>query len=380
MSKQGRVYRHGDGWAFDVDVGPSTGHRTRKRERGFPTRRAAVTALEATRARFVDVTDPTTTDVASYLFDWVDRMAAAQTIRPSTADSYRRIVAVAADRLGTLRLDRLTAADLDSLYHWLLTTGGRTGVGRSPRTVRYFHTVLRKALADAVRKRMLGRNVADEADPPSSTAAKAPEPVIWNTEAVQAFLGAEWLPNYRKICWALALGTGLRRGELAGLKWSDLDGDQLTVRRTRTTANHLVIESEPKTAKGRRTITVDAGLVSMLRSWRARQARLQIRAGIRSEYLLTGPTMEPWHPDALTQAWARDAARAVAEGLVLAPMRLHDCRHWNATQLVAANVDLNTVADRLGHATPAFTLAVYGHSDPERDRAAAGKLGAVLGL
>ena len=61
-------------------------------------------------------------------------------------------------------------------------------------------------------------------------------------------------------------------------------------------------------------------------------------------------------------------------------MRLHDCRHWNATPLVAANVDLNTVADRLGHATPAFTLAVYGRSDPERDRAAAGKLGAVLGL
>lgn len=246
--------------------------------------------------------------------------------------------------------------------------------------MRYFHTVLRKALADAVRKRMLGRNVADEADPPSSTAAKAPEPVIWNTEAVQAFLDAEWLPNYRKICWALALGTGLRRGELAGLKWTDLDGDRLTVRRTRTTANHLVIEGEPKTAKGRRTIAVDAGLVSMLRSWRAEQARLQIRAGIRSEYLLTGPTLEPWHPDSLTQAWARDAARATADGLAEAPMRLHDCRHWNATQLVANNVDLNTVADRLGHSTPAFTLAVYGHSDAERDRAAASKLGAALGF
>ncbi len=61
-------------------------------------------------------------------------------------------------------------------------------------------------------------------------------------------------------------------------------------------------------------------------------------------------------------------------------MRLHDCRHWNATQLVANNVDLNTVADRLGHSTPAFTLAVYGHSDTERDRAAASKLGAALGI
>ena len=101
------------------------------------------------------------------------------------------------------------------------------------------------------------------------------------------------------------------------------------------------------------------------------------KSGIRSEYLLTGPTLEPWHPDSLTQAWARDAARATADGLAEAPMRLHDCRHWNATQLVANNVDLNTVADRLGHSTPAFTLAVYGHSDAERDRAAASKLGAA---
>ena len=67
MSKQGRVYRHGDAWAFDVDVGPSTGQRNRKRGRGFTTKREAVVALEAMRSRFVDVTDPTAVDLGTYL-------------------------------------------------------------------------------------------------------------------------------------------------------------------------------------------------------------------------------------------------------------------------------------------------------------------------
>ena len=89
MSRQGRVYKHGAGWAFDVDVGPSTGHRTRKRERGFPTRREAVTALEAVRARFVDVTDPTTVDLGTYLNEWLDQREASHAIAPTTVRGYR---------------------------------------------------------------------------------------------------------------------------------------------------------------------------------------------------------------------------------------------------------------------------------------------------
>ena len=73
----------------------------------------------------------------------------------------------------------------------------------------------------------------------------------------------------------------------------------------------------------------------------------------------------------MTRAWARDAKRAVAEGLATNPMRLHDVRHWHATQLVAANTDIRTVADRLGHADAAVTINTYAHSSSESDRAAA---------
>ena len=87
--------------------------------------------------------------------------------------------------------------------------------------------------------------------------------------------------------------------------------------------------------------------------------------------IFTDAEHNPWHPDAMTRAWARDAKRAVAEGLATNPMRLHDVRHWHATQLVAANTDIRTVADRLGHADAAVTINTYAHSSSESDRAAA---------
>jgi integrase len=108
-----------------------------------------------------------------------------------------------------------------------------------------------------------------------------------------------------------------------------------------------------------------------LRGWRAEQGRLALRIGRPSSYVLTDNLLQPWHPDVMSRAWVRDMNRALEEDIAASRMRMHDCRHWHATQLVAAGVDLNTVADRLGHATAAFTLAVYGHSDADRDQAAA---------
>ncbi len=97
---------------------------------------------------------------------------------------------------------------------------------------------------------------------------------------------------------------------------------------------------------------------------------LQIGAG-RPGPMFTDAEHNPWHPDAMTRAWARNAKRAVIQSLVAKPMRLHDIRHWHATQLVAANTDIRTVADRLGHADAAFTINTYAHSSSESDRAAA---------
>jgi len=180
----------------------------------------------------------------------------------------------------------------------------------------------------------------------------------------------------------------MRRGELAGLYWSDLDGDALSVRRSRNTIGGTILEGPPKSDRGLRTVPIDATLAGLLRDWWIEQGNLLARADLGPQYVFTNSVLAPWDPDGITRFWREDATRAVTEGLVSRYMRLHDARHWYATQLVAAGTDLNTVADQLGHSSPAFTLAVYGHSDltrpdptrpdPTRARAAADAVGAVL--
>ena len=322
--------------------------------------------------------DPSSLSVGQYMQRWIDDRDAAGSLRPTTSGSYRRVLRPAIERFSTLRLEALTPSHLDSLYRDLSTIAGRGGTGLSARTVRFTHSVIRKALADAQRKGLLSRNVADAADPPGTAAARPPEPVLWSASETLQFLEAPWLPDNRRIAWEMAFGTGLRRGELTALRWDDIEGPLIRVRRNRTVVGHEVFEGPPKSHKSVRDLHVGARLGGLLRRWRSRQAAVALRTGIRHEFVLTDALRQPWHPNAMTHAWSKDVRRAIREGLVPVRTRLHDCRHWHATQLVAAGVDLNTVADRIGHASAAFTLSVYGHSDATRDEAAAAAVDAAL--
>lgn len=361
-------------WRFQFRS--ETGHQIRRR--GFDTKASAERAMDEEKRLHVGLIDPTSLSFGDYLERWLADRLASGALRQSTADSYRRNIKPAMDRFASVRLSALTPSHLDSLYQDLSTSGRQSGGGLSARTVRYTHTVLKKALSDAQRKGLISRNPADNADPPSASAARPKEPTIWSIEEVRRFSAAAWLPNYRRVAWVTALRTGLRRGELTALRWSALEGALVHVRSSRTTVGHEVIESDPKSQKSIRSIHIDPGLAEILRGWKAEQGRLSLSIGVRSEFVLTDALLQPWHPNAMTHAWGGDVKRAVEEGLVDHRMRLHDCRHWHATQLVAAGVDLNTVADRMGHATAAFTLSVYGHSDAERDEKAAATVGRVL--
>jgi integrase len=382
MSKQGRVYRHGDAWAFDIDVGPSTGQRNRKRGRGFSTKREATAASEAMRSRFVDVTDPTTVDLGTYLDEWLDQREASHAIAPTTVRGYRLHTRKAHELLPGIPLDQLTAANLDHAYRRLLTGDTIDGRRLSNRSVRAFYTTIHKALKDGVRKGMVSRNVAALSNPPS-TLASSPKVKHnhWSIEEVQAFLAAGRLPAYRRAAWCLALGTGLRRAELCGLEWGDVDFDErtLTVERTRTPVGHEVIEGPPKTARGYRTMSISDELVTVLRRWKVTQGRLLLAAGRPQSQVLTNERLTPWHPSNVSSMWRSDADRAVREGIVAERMTLHGARRWNLTQQVSHGVDPLTVSKRAGHHSPAFTLAAYGYTDQDRDRAAAAVLGNVLG-
>ena len=178
--------------------------------------------------------------------------------------------------------------------------------------------------------------------------------------------------------WRLLATTGMRRGEALGLRWGDVDLDSgtLTITNQRTIAGGKVVEGEPKSAAGRRTIALDAGTLSTLKAWRAVQAqeRLVMGAGwAPGGYVFTWPTGEPVWPQKVT-AWFRSHA----DRLGLPQIGVHGLRHSAATWMIAAGESPKVVTHRLGHAHVAITLQLYAHVMPAHDRAAADAFAAAL--
>jgi len=228
-------------WRFIVDLGRGPdGRRLQARRRGFPTKKAAQEALDKVRR---DVTTktyvaPAQQTLAEYLEKWLDGLTTR--LRPSTVDGYRRNMKYVIPVLGGRRLDHVTPKDLDQLYAALLTSGLRQREGGlSARSVRYVHVILQKALSDAVRKGDLARNVATMADPPRAKDTKPPEMAWWTPAELRTFLD---LTAHEALgpLFRVAAMTGMRRGEVCGLRWSDVDLEkarievrhQLTVVRT----------------------------------------------------------------------------------------------------------------------------------------------------
>jgi integrase len=170
----------------------------------------------------------------------------------------------------------------------------------------------------------------------------------------------------------------MRRAELAGLRWVDVDlaAARLSPRRPRVAVNYVVHESEPKTRMGKRSLALDPATVAALREHQARQQ--QERADVGSAWIDSGlvfarPDGSPIHPDLITD-WFRRLARAAG----LPPIRLHDVRHSYATAALAAGIPAKVVSERLGHATIAITLDVYSHVIPGMDAAAANAVASLI--
>lgn len=294
---------------------------------------------------------------------WLPLQAAR--LRPSTFDSYRKNLELhVIPAIGRIPLQRLEPEDLDTLYAKLLGSGRRDGKGGlSVKTVRSIHLVIHKALKDALRKGSVVRNVADAADPPKLSSAKRPEIKVWTAEELRAFL--DLIGSHRlHPAFHLSSHTGMRRGEILGLRWSDVDFDaaRLSVRHAVISVDYKIHLSDVKTGSGRRTIDLDDETLAVLRRWRKQQAeeRLAIGGARRTDDLVfCHPDGRPIHPDVFSQVFDRAVARS---GLPV--ITLHDLRHTHATLLLKAGVPVKVVSERLGHASPAFTMSVYQHVIP----------------
>lgn len=291
---------------------------------------------------------------------------------PTTVRGYRDKVRRWKAVLGNKKVSKLTAQDLDRAYaRWLEE-------GAAPVTVRHCHRVLAAALRQAQRWGLVARCVTDVARPPAVVHRETLEidPKTWQA----VVLDLKEREPVTAMAVLLAGVTGARRGELCGMRWTDIDPVRAQITIARSIQHGLdktqLVVAPSKTGRTRR-VSIDARTLDLLGQYR-RQAEEWVAAArlelAPDAYLLsldpTGRT--PLKPDTITAGFSRSVRRVGAR------LRFHDLRHMSASLLIGAVTDVLTVASRLGHADPSTTLRIYAHAFEARDRQAAEVRGALL--
>ncbi|CAB4712120.1 unannotated protein [freshwater metagenome] len=386
MSSQGSVRKDPKTglWRFVIDIPRQNGKRQQVKRSGFRTKKEADQELakivaDSARGTFHR---PTNVTLGEFLIDeWLP--AKALTLRPSTLTSYRQLVnCYAVPNLGGAKLAEVDGSMLNKLYADLARSGRterieKNGAGLSPKTIRNLHGLFAKAFSDAVRWNRIVRNPCDAADAPRY---RSPEMSAWSTEELQQFLQSTTEHRWHAI-FRLAATTGLRRGEILGLRWQDVDIEActITVRRTQIRHGKIVETSTPKTERGNRTINVGAANIAALKQWKSAQAteRLRMGSGWRDlgGHLVTLPDGTLPNPESFSNLFKKLVKQAG-----LTEIRLHDLRHTCATALLAAGVPVKVVSQRLGHADVGVTLKTYAHVMPGDDADAARRIEAALGF
>lgn len=255
------------------------------------------------------------------------------TLRPTTWDSYRRNIDLhVLPHLGRVPLRHLRPDHLERLYADLLATGHAQRVGGlDNKTVLEIHMVLRRALDDAVRRGMLLTNPAAVAHAPKRRPLASAASRAWNAQQLRAFLDSAVDHRLHAALW-LSANTGMRRGEILGLRWGDVDLDagRLSVSRSLVSVGYEVHETRGKTRTARRTIDLDSRTVAVLRAWRSHRGleSSSFDPDDAEAYVFARPDGTPIHPHLLSDAFKKLVRRSG-----LPRIRLHDLRHTHATLL-----------------------------------------------
>lgn len=375
----GHLRKRGEAWELRAYVGRDPLNGTRQ----YATRSFKGTKREADRALAAFVVDvergnvaaPSVT-VAELLERWFE--LAAPDFSPKTALETRGYM----DRnllpaLGKVKLAKLQPDLIDRYYQELRLRGGRNGRPLAPGTIKRIHVILRRALNQAVRWGWIADNPAAKATPPRVPVSEIAPPAP--REVARLFdLAQERDPDFA-VFLVLAAATGARRSELVALRWGDIDLEHASVVISRgvVVGPEGLVEKDTKTHQARR-VSLDPTSLAILQShrdrWDARLAAVGDAVG-REAYVFTNDLYggAPWRPDSATRDFVRLCRLAGVKGI-----RLHDLRHYVATQMLTAGVDVRTVAGRLGHRNASTTLNVYAHFLPEADRQAAQVLGRVF--
>jgi integrase len=308
--------------------------------------------------------------VQQFLQDWFTNVQRPPTVRLSTYNGQHLLLEKhILPALGHLPLRKLSLDHLNRFYTSKLNAGFCAGY------IRNMHALLHKALDYAVQSRKVAQNVCDQVKPPRYT---APEQHALTEEQARHLLDVAQ-EHRLEVVLTLALVTGMRRGEIIGLKWSDIDPGKKTlhVRRTVSRVGKLgLVISEPKTAKGKRQITLPDFLLDLLKQHRTHQRETRLKAGTtwhEQDIVFSTSLGTFMDPDYLRKRFQR-----LLRDIGMPQMRFHDLRHSTATILLAAGVPAHVVQELLGHSHISTTLGIYGHVTPSMHEGAVNKLGNIL--
>ena len=269
--------------------------------------------------------------------------------------------------LGHLQIAKLTTADIDDFYAHLRRAGGREGTPLAAGTVHRLHVVLHRSLQQAVRWEWVWANPATNASPPRYTPPEIRPPSADDVRALIA--GATAIDSMLGTFFFLAATTGARRGELLALRWRDvdLDGASIGIQRALVDGANGPVLAPTKTRRGHR-VALDVASTAALAALRVGFEESAEGAVDLDRFVFTKDPdgLTPWLPNWVTKSFIR-----CRRSLNLEHFRLHDLRHFMATQMLNDGVPIALVASRLAHVRASTTLNVYAHATPGGDREAA---------
>jgi integrase len=359
----GHIRRRGkQSWELKFDVGsdPLTGMRRIRYASFKGTKREA--EIELARLVSENATglgiDPSKATVSEFLDRW-DRDWATNNVEGKTIERYRELVALyIKPHIGAARIQKLRPVHLNELYAKLLREGGKNGRQLAPRSVGHVHRLLHRALGHAATWGIVAQNVASVVNPPKVADT---ELTILAQDQVGAVFRRLEGRTLRPIV-SFLFGTGCRRGEVLALRWKDIDWEASRVRIERSveqTKNGGLRFKSPKTKNSRRNVSISPWLVAELRAHRARQQerRLSLGMGRAPDDSLV---FAKWDGSTRAPHWLTQKFSLAMDALGI-DCTLHALRHTHVSQLIAAGMDILTISRRIGHASAAITLRVYGH-------------------
>jgi integrase len=349
-------------WAIVIDVrDPQTGKRKRRWHSFKGTKREAQIncARLLTELKAGTAVEPSRITLAAFFERWLEHMRGQ--VSPRSHERYAELCRKnLVPLLGHLTLTKLQPTHISQAYAKALASGRRDGTGGlSARTVTHMHRVLREALQQAVSWQLLARNPADACRPPKvEHRPMRTYDLVQTAELLAAMRGTRFF-----IPVVLAVLCGLRRGEIAALRWGqvDLDKGQLAVIQSAEQTRAGVRYKEPKSGRTR-TVALSAIVIEELRAHRIKQAQELLRLGLRATnatFVCTREDGQPLQPLTLTHDWERKLSKTA-----LPRIRFHDLRHAHATHLLSSGVHPKVASERLGHSKIGITLDLYSHVLP----------------